>query len=299
MSLDNQFKKPCKKWGGVFKCLKISIYLFLLFSFPVSAFDFVSSKGEKRISINKNIFISSSSNYSSSLNKRLSFNKCIKKNKYQEIINREALLHNVDKKLITAVISAESCFNPKAVSPKGAQGLMQLMPFTAKRFGVDNSFNPSQNISGGVKYLKFLIKLFHGDLKLAVAAYNAGEGAVRRYGGIPPYKETRLYVKKVMKLMGGSKKRNLISLNNPIVKEKVVQSSKCHSNSKLRDYTFAVYYGKYIKRYYLLKQNETLLQVSRKVGLSLELIMKLNNFSDNKRPSSSIKNILLSKCKTA
>ncbi len=105
----------------------------------------------------------------------------------------------VDLDLLHAVILAESAYNTKAQSPKGAMGLMQLMPATARRFGVEDAWNPSQNIQGGARYLKFLLNRFDGDRQLAVAAYNAGEGAVDKYGGIPPYKETQGYVKKVMK----------------------------------------------------------------------------------------------------
>ena len=105
----------------------------------------------------------------------------------------------VDLNLLHAVILAESAYNPEALSPKGAMGLMQLMPATARRFGVEDAWDPSQNIEGGARYLDFLLTRFDGDTEIAVAAYNAGEGAVDKYGGIPPYKETQGYVKKVMK----------------------------------------------------------------------------------------------------
>jgi soluble lytic murein transglycosylase-like protein len=91
----------------------------------------------------------------------------------------------------------ESNYDPNAVSPKGAQGLMQLIPATARRFGVSDAFNPSDNIQGGARYLKHLLELYKGDESLALAAYNAGEGAVSRYGGVPPYPETQDYVAKV------------------------------------------------------------------------------------------------------
>src|SRR5690606_14988162 len=105
--------------------------------------------------------------------------------------------HGVDEALVRAVIHAESGFRKNALSHKGAQGLMQLIPATADRFGVEDAFNARENIEGGVAYLKFLMKKFDGDIKLVTAAYNAGEGAVSRHGGVPPYSETRVYVERV------------------------------------------------------------------------------------------------------
>lgn len=118
--------------------------------------------------------------------------------KYKADINRLAKQHKVSPHLIMAVITVESCFRPSARSPQGAAGLMQLIPATASRFGTDDRYNPRDNIQAGTRYLKFLLKRFNGDLKLVAAAYNAGEGAVSRYKGIPPYKETRAYVAKVL-----------------------------------------------------------------------------------------------------
>lgn len=108
-----------------------------------------------------------------------------------------AALHGVDEALVRAVIHAESAFNPNAISRVGAQGLMQLMPATAARFGVSEPFTPEQNIDGGVSYLAWLTKRFDGDLTKVAAGYNAGEGAVDKYGGIPPYDETQRYVERV------------------------------------------------------------------------------------------------------
>ena len=105
--------------------------------------------------------------------------------------------NGVDAALVRALIHAESAFNPRALSHKGAQGLMQLMPATAAMYGVTDSFDASQNIAAGVKHLAMLIKAFNGDIRLVAAAYNAGEGAVRKYGGVPPYAETRVYVERV------------------------------------------------------------------------------------------------------
>jgi soluble lytic murein transglycosylase len=110
--------------------------------------------------------------------------------------------YGVPDRLVTAVIRAESGFNPRAVSRKGAQGLMQLMPATASNLGVRNSFDPRENIHGGVRHLRALIDRFPGNLPLAIAAYNAGEKAVLTYGGIPPYPETQDYVGKVMRFYG-------------------------------------------------------------------------------------------------
>ena len=120
---------------------------------------------------------------------------------YMPYIEEMALKHDIDPKLIQAVIATESCYDHRAVSRVGAQGLMQLMPGTAADLGVSNPFDPRQNISGGVRYLRQMLDTFNQNEKLALAAYNAGPNAVKKYGGIPPYKETRNYVKKIMKLL--------------------------------------------------------------------------------------------------
>lgn len=123
------------------------------------------------------------------------------KKKYNEIIAKAASKHNVDEKLLHAVIQTESAYRAKAVSSAGAVGLMQLMPETAKRYGVTNRTDPVENINGGTRYLKDLLKMFNSNLSLAVAAYNAGENAVRKYNNsIPPYPETRNYVRHVLAL---------------------------------------------------------------------------------------------------
>jgi soluble lytic murein transglycosylase-like protein len=118
---------------------------------------------------------------------------------YSPMIERASLAYGVEKALVHAVISAESGYNPYAISRAGALGMMQLMPDTAKRYGVKNTMDAEQNIHGGVRYLKDLLVMFNGNIELAVAAYNAGENAVVRYGNrIPPYAETTQYVPKVL-----------------------------------------------------------------------------------------------------
>lgn len=128
---------------------------------------------------------------------------------YEEEILRAAKQHEVDPDLVKAVIKVESNFNSSAISRKGAMGIMQLMPDTAEGYSVDNPFNPKENIDGGTKYLKKLIEMFGGDLKLALAAYNAGENAVIKYGfRIPPYDETIDYVEKVLMHYNNLKENN-------------------------------------------------------------------------------------------
>ncbi|HZX81158.1 MAG TPA: lytic transglycosylase domain-containing protein, partial [Lysobacter sp.] len=121
----------------------------------------------------------------------------LRQDAYRNEIAAAAAQYGVDESIVRAIIHAESAFNPNALSRVGAQGLMQLMPATARRFGVDNAFDPSQNIRGGVQYLAWLLKRFNGDLRLAAAGYNAGEGAVDKYKGVPPYGETQRYVQRV------------------------------------------------------------------------------------------------------
>jgi hypothetical protein len=120
---------------------------------------------------------------------------------FHNIILEAAVKYQVDPALIKAVIMAESSYNPKAVSPRGARGLMQLMPRTAESLGVKDIFDPFHNINGGVKYLRRLLDRFKGDVELALAAYNAGSRYVRKYKGVPPFKATRLYIKKVIKYL--------------------------------------------------------------------------------------------------
>jgi soluble lytic murein transglycosylase-like protein len=116
---------------------------------------------------------------------------------FREEIAQAALEHGVDPALVRAVMHAESAFRPNVVSHKGAQGLMQLIPATAERFGVQDAFDPAQNINAGTRYLAWLLRRFDGDVQLAAAGYNAGEGAVDRFKGVPPYEETQRYVERV------------------------------------------------------------------------------------------------------
>ena len=123
---------------------------------------------------------------------------------FDQHIAAAASAYNVSLELVRAIIQVESDFDNLARSSKGAMGLMQLMPATAQRFGVSDAWNPRQNIFGGVQYLRFLLDLFGGDIALVAAAYNAGENAVIRYNGVPPYRETQGYVGKVQALLGGA-----------------------------------------------------------------------------------------------
>jgi soluble lytic murein transglycosylase-like protein len=118
----------------------------------------------------------------------------------RQLISRAARTHRLEEELLVAVVFAESGFDPRAVSPKGAMGLMQLMPDTADRFGVEQPFDPWQNLNGGAAYLRQLSDKYGGDLKLALAAYNAGEGRIQTYRGMPPFSETIGYVSRVLTL---------------------------------------------------------------------------------------------------
>lgn len=145
---------------------------------------------------------------------------------YQPYIRANSQRYSVDESLIIAVITAESCFAQRARSHKGAQGLMQLIPATAKRFGVTDAYQPSQNIRAGTKYLKFLLKRFSGNMEYAVAGYNAGEGAVDRHGGIPPYKETKEYVRRVMAVYNRLKGNRVGGYSKAVAAKSSIQSHK-------------------------------------------------------------------------
>jgi soluble lytic murein transglycosylase-like protein len=135
------------------------------------------------------------------LRTKLKYASSVNPAEYEQLITTCSAKYGVNPCLVKAVIHAESGYNPNAVSSKGASGLMQLMPGTAKSLKVADRFNPKDNVEGGVKYLRFLLDTFRGDVSLAVAAYNAGMGNVAKYGGIPPYNETRTYVSRVLSYM--------------------------------------------------------------------------------------------------
>jgi soluble lytic murein transglycosylase-like protein len=146
---------------------------------------------------------------------------------YDDLIVEHAQLHGVRAALVRAVVQVESAYNPRATSPKGAMGLMQLMPATARQFGVRNPYNPEENVRAGVAYLRQLLDRYDNNEELALAAYNAGPGAVDRYGeAVPPYRETRNYVTKVNKIAG----------------VKQLPNSKIYQVTKIVDGRAVVYY---------------------------------------------------------
>jgi hypothetical protein len=167
-------------------------------------------------------------------------------------VDRIARQNEISPRLVHSVIQVESNYDPNAFSPKGAQGLMQLIPATARRFGVANAFDPEDNIQGGARYLKYLLELYKGDESLALAAYNAGEGAVSRYGGVPPYPETQQYVAKVQGRLGAAAARAVTAKTAAAVEpakipadRNAVQSAPVEAYNPIREFKDAygrVYY---------------------------------------------------------
>ncbi|TCB82227.1 lytic transglycosylase domain-containing protein [Acinetobacter sp. ANC 4173] len=153
------------------------------------------------------------------------------RNAFDSMIRQAAQTHGISEGLIKAVMHTESGFNVNARSPVGALGLMQLMPATARRFNVSNAYDPQQNIMGGAKYLSWLLKRFNGNTSLALAAYNAGEGNVDKYGGIPPFRETQDYVRRVSSRYSNLYSGGLISSSSN--SEKIVAQSVNYSAKQI------------------------------------------------------------------
>ena len=228
-----------------------------------------------------------------------------KSRRYQHSITEASRRHGVSENLIKSVITAESCFKIRARSHKGARGLMQLMPATARRFGVRNSYNSHQNIGAGAKYLRWLLDRYRGNVQFALAGYNAGEGKVDRYGGIPPYKETREYVRRVMgvfKTLHGKmpnsanmtygnaskskahyqkawhNKRKAKQQRKPMNQRRCVEAAPPHLNN----ITYLKRSGRggtTWRRYYRLNQTENLANVTRKTGVHINALKRMNRLS--------------------
>ncbi|GAA0398550.1 hypothetical protein GCM10009133_04220 [Cocleimonas flava] len=243
----------------------------------MNGYELITSKSVTQETSTKKVIIGAR-NFQKKKNLRRKYanlSSCHKNNTYDAFINETGYLYGVDPYFIKAIIASESCFKVDAVSHKGAEGLMQLMPFTARRFGVIDSFNAKQNIVGGVKYLKFLQNRFKYKYELIAASYNAGEGAVDKYRGIPPYKETVNYVRKVMSIYNQKNtfkkegKDSLIGIPNNI-------PNSCHTNFNKKRYTYVEVNGTTVRGFFNGSNSDNLLKVSRKTGIPLKVIKRLN-----------------------
>ena len=229
--------------------------------------------------------------------------------RYQQSITEASRLHGVNENLIKSVITAESCFKVRARSHKGARGLMQLMPATARRFGVRNSYNSHQNIRAGARYLRWLLDRYQGNVRFALAGYNAGEGKVDRYGGIPPYKETREYVRRVMGVYrtlhnkyehsfndtrhGTTKTREdyrriwlqqqrLKQNNRPLSERRCLKAVPGHLKS-LTNLKRSGRGGRIWRRYYSLQAHENLSHVMNKTGVHINTIKRMNHLTSQSK----------------
>ncbi|PWQ93004.1 hypothetical protein DKT75_21635 [Leucothrix arctica] len=239
-----------------------------------------------------------------------------KSKQYQRSITEASRKHGVNENLIKSVITAESCFKIRARSHKGARGLMQLMPATARRFGVRNSYSSHQNIGAGTRYLRWLLDRYKGNMHFALAGYNAGEGKVDRYGGIPPYKETREYVRRVMgvyktlhgkkevsaygsstaqpKTVGGLKKtradyqriwkqqqnkrKTASQSTQPLSERRCLEAVPNHLSYQTR-LKRSGHGGRIWRRYYNLQTGENLSHVMRKTGVHINTIKRMNHLT--------------------
>lgn len=247
--------------------------------------------------------------------KRRSYRPCYKfgyqelqnrSKRYQRSISEASRVHGVNEDLIKSVITAESCFKVRARSHKGARGLMQLMPATARRFGVKNSYSSHQNIRAGAEYLRWLLDRYKGNVHFALAGYNAGEGKVDRYGGIPPYKETREYVRRVMGVYKTLRTKQNYSFNEsrggnlqktradyqriwlqqqrarqqsrPLNARRCVEAVPRHLKS-LTSLKRSGRGGRIWRRYYQLSQHENLAHVMKKTGVHINAIKRMNHLT--------------------
>jgi len=229
--------------------------------------------------------------------------------KYDISINKYSAKYGISTALIKSIITAESCFNSEAVSSKGAQGLMQLMPDTAERFGVADSFDTDANIKGGTRYLKFLLEYFEDDLLDAIAAYNSGEGTVKKYKGIPPYKETREYVSKVSTLYKYYSKNGNEMIYNDFKsgdyaktffiprampksrfspyknRQRNISHGQCQNrtSTRIRKSTKVLNGNGVWQRIYTANNGDTLMRVSSKTGVHKRKLMQMNGLSSRAR----------------